>query len=176
MTPLQKSNAERKIPAEKMEVLERLYRQGVPVEEIGRQCGCVTATVCKWARRLGLPMRNRHASEFPAMAIVNAYREGMSVNAIANKLGRICHRTITSVLRDRGVKLRGSNRQWPDLRAECVRMYRAGYFFREIGARLGLTVAQVGERVRSVLGSGKKSDGPNRRDARRLLARQGKTA
>ena len=53
-----------------------------------------------------------------------------------------------------------------NLRAECVRLFRAGWFRRGIAAKLGLTISQVRRRIEDVLGPGNKSDGAYRRSAR----------
>ena len=157
----------RKLTDDQVELLRRLYLEGVPVVDIAARLGgcCTFQNVSNRAKRLGLPPRQRDTGTMPQRAMVDAYKAGMSSEAIAEKIGANGS-TVRKVLRANGVKLRDRHERTVDRRAECVRLFRMGWFRREIAAKLGLSISQVRDRIRSVLGDGKKEDGALRRSAR----------
>lgn len=157
----------RKLTDDQVELLRRLYLEGVPVVDIAARLGgcCTFQNVSNRAKRLGLPPRQRDTGKMPQRAMVEAYRAGTSSEQIAARLD-VPGSTVRKVLRANGVQLRGRHEMAKNLRAECVRLFRAGWFRREIAAKLGLTISQVRRRIEDVLGPGNKSDGAYRRSAR----------
>jgi len=147
------------------DLLRDLYLSGMKLADIAARVGCTASNVSDRAKRMGLPPRQRSTGDLPQKAIVAAYRSGMSSERIAAKVGGDGS-VIRNVLRANGVVLRGRHDLVIDLRGECVRLFRAGWFCREIAAHLGITTFMVRKRVNMVLGKGTKGDGGRRRSAR----------
>lgn len=156
----------RKLTDDQVELLRRLYLEGVPVVDIAAQLGnCTFQNVSRWARKLGLPPRQRDTGTLPQRRMVEAYSSGMSSDEIGRRMG-VCPSTVRIILRANGVQLRGRYDLVDDRRGECVRLYRLGWFRREIAAKLGMTISQVRRRIVSVLGLSDKAEGPRRLAAR----------
>ena len=165
----------RKLSPGQVDLLRQLYLSGEKLRVIAGRVGCSIANVDDHARRMGLPRRSVSSGDLPQRDIARAYDEGTPATLLADRFG--CDKqTITRILRVRGVKTRGRHGNPPDLRAECVRMFRSGLHYHEIGKRLGLSVTQVGRRVRSVIGKGSKHDGSTRRAARRKIGQRRESA
>mgnify|MGYP003543840422 FL=1 len=166
----------RKLSPEQVDLLRQLYLDGEKMRTIAERVGCSIANVDDRARRMGLPRRTVSSGDLPQREIVRAYVDDrVSAESIAGRFG--CDRfMITRILRMRGVRIRGRHGNPPDLRAECVRMFRSGLHYHEIGKRLGISVGQVGRRVRSVLGKGARHDGSARRAARRKAVQRRESA
>ena len=136
------------------------WESGAPLREIGARLGIQPALVSAKALAMGLPSRQISSGELPQAAICSLYASGESSPKIGKRFG-VSHRQITRILKSRWVVV---VRKKP-LRflAECVRLYRAGLVHEEIAERLGLSMRQVGYRVRSVLGAAKPGDNHRRR-------------
>lgn len=134
----------------------RLWAEDVPVREIAQRFG---AKHGQWAstraRKMGLPAREIPNHRLPRAAICAMYHECGSSVRIAKHFG-VSHVTILKILKARGVQV---GRRADPLVAVCVRLFRAGLFHRQIAERTGLSEGQVGNRIRSVLGSGPRGMG-----------------
>ena len=74
--------------------------------------------------------------------ILQLYKEGMSAEAVAEKLDRP-PRTVTDVLRRHGVEIRKPARINAELLAEMVGQYEAGLSCSQIGKALGINRSTV---------------------------------
>lgn len=158
-------------PPKLVDKIADLYLAGIKVIDIAAQLGVARSSVDYWARKRGLPRRHRHSGIYPQRAIVAAYEHGESATSLGRRFGRKDPGTILAILRANGVKVHGRNdRRKMTKVAECVRLYRQGWFHREIGKLLGLTRRQVELRVASVLGRNP-GDGGRRRGARQTNGR-----
>lgn len=134
----------------------RLWAEGVPVKEIARRFGAKYATwASSRASKMGLPSREIPSYRLPRAAICAMYHECRSSVQIAKRLG-VSHVSILKVLRANGVQV---GRRVDPLVAVCVRLFRSGLFHRQIAERTGLSLGQVGYRIRSVLGAGPRGFG-----------------
>ena len=81
------------------ELLEKLYRAGVPVDEIAPQVGLASGpNVSAWASKMGLPLRNIAGKTAERDAeIYAASKAGTSTNDIAEEYG-ISPRTAQNVI------------------------------------------------------------------------------
>lgn len=141
--------------------LRALWATDATCTEIGKAIGASRTWVSARAKKLGLPRRSVSTGALPAAKIAHAYVElGMTAEEIRDQLRAqfptLAATTVRRVLEQRGIAIRKGIRRGHDAYlAECVRLYRSGMFHREIAAKLGLTVSQVGHRCRRILGSGK---------------------
>ena len=95
-----------------LDIVERLYKQGVPVKEIAKHCNNSMSTVYKAlnlleemgriTRRKGRYKGHRPVTEEEAKLIADLYKSGHSIYSIAKRLGRP-ESTIYYVLRRQGL-------------------------------------------------------------------------
>jgi len=137
-------------PIDHAELVE-LWLEGVKLADLAARYKCSTQAIHRRAMKIGLPPRARSTGTLPQRAIVRAYLEGQTANEIGDALG-CSHSTILDVLRAQGVTIRRPVIRVPDLRSECIRLWRAGLNDSQIGARLGLSNQQVSRRIRSLVG------------------------
>ncbi len=136
------------------DLLRRLWHADVKTAEIGRQLGCSQSTASNRALKLGLPRRTVQTGTLPQTLIVGLYVDHQRTTEEIGAQFGTSHTTIARVLRTRGVTLRRAVKRCPDLKTECVRLYRGGLTQKEIAPLLGLTIAQVHHRLAKVLGVG----------------------
>jgi predicted transcriptional regulator len=96
-----------------LEIVEKLYKDGVPVKEIAKHCGNSMSTVYKALERLeamgrvkrrkGRYKGHRRLTEEELKTIEDMYRAGASVYEIAKRLGRP-ESTIYYALKKLGLK------------------------------------------------------------------------
>ena len=145
------------------DLLRRLWLADVTTTKIARQLGCSQSTASKRAQQIGLPRRAVQTGTLPQALIVGLYVDDKRTTEEIGAQFGVSHTTIRRVLRARGVTLRRAVKRCPDLKAECVRLYRGGMTMKEIAPALGLTEAQVHHRLAKVLGVG--SHGGARKNA-----------
>jgi DNA-binding NarL/FixJ family response regulator len=158
-----------------------MWNAGTSRKVIAAHFGAGSSWVSENAKRLGLARRIIDSTRMPGRLIETAYvQERMSLDAIVARLRTgmptISRGTVKRLLVRRGVTLRKANERDPELTTRCVRMRRAGMEYPEIARSLNLTVGQVGERCRSVLGAGRRGKF-SRVDVAKLveLRKRGKT-
>ena len=131
--------------------LVKLWLEGVKLADLATRYGCSTQAIHRRAMKVGLPPRARSTGTLPQKAMVRAYLEGQTADEIGAAVGRTGS-TVLDVLRAHGVTIRRAVIRVPNLRRECIRLWRAGLNDSQIGNRLGLSSQQVSRRIRSLVG------------------------
>lgn len=99
----------RRLSPEQVALLRQLYLDGEAIDLIAERVGCCSSSVDYRSRSMGLPRRTVSSGSLPHIEIVRAYvDDGATAKAIAALYG-CCPDTIVTILRMRGIRIRGRN-------------------------------------------------------------------